>query len=531
MARSSFKLASVAVIWIAGVLLLYSLIAPTPVYRLPDNEVATTVSPDGRYLVSASRPDEVVLGERHLRGPLVIRDACTGHELRTLLLDSGHDVVQITQLSVERRYVLASFPDYCVAWNLETGDRVLHEPGCRFVFSCKPPEAPQDVALLLSVLDPSAVTKQARVRLLDIERGHVLSEFGTVQLMEGFAGGPSLAIASNFEFVVTFDPSKNLKEQGVDFQVWDPFRGSLVGVIQEEFSPRAWAIGGDENLLWLVFGPSASPDGPHVIELHCWNLRDQKLVSRIRPEAESEAESALSAAYQVTIKDRGVLRVDFAGGTFLFDTADDDLRYLGAEGMGTVVSPDGTRSAYESGVVIDAAPPFIYQKRERRLTVRRNEGGEVLFQSPAIEEVTAVSQFKPMAFTADGGSLVYQQFDDSVWGRVRALAADLLDFRIPRFDIRPSEFRCVELETSRSWTIAHVGSQPMYRASFLPGDVHVKIGNNVYRTDGGKPWLISLCLPTAFIGAYWGLRRWWTKGRAKTATCDRDMTSTRPVMG
>ncbi|MCO6042954.1 hypothetical protein NG895_03445 [Aeoliella sp. ICT_H6.2] len=163
--------------------------------------------------------------------------------------------------------------------------------------------------------------------------------------------------------------------------------------------------------------------------------------------------------------------------------------------MSNVVSSDGSLWAKEAGEIVDAAPPFAYQVKGRRLSVvSTSNGEEVASIAGPSEEVTSQSVFDPLGFTSDGRYLVYEQYRDSKWAKVRSTLSDLVNWRTTEAEMRPLEIRCLEVQSGRTRLVGLPVRDVVAGGDMLPGD-RIRCGDEVWDVPGHKPWLTILLVP------------------------------------
>ena len=491
-----------ALFWALGSLVLFFCSWPSRLYRIPENVSRPTFSEDGRYFATARLTEEdsetAVLGQPH--SSLDIWDAQRGRCLHSFAKQYDH--IQAISFSQDGRFIAATCDDEVNAWDLTNGARVLSQLEGQ-LFSVVSAIDGVSLAVILSPLEEpryQGAPYRAQVRLVEIPTGNEISSIGPIRVYSNNFG-PTVTISEDGTRAVTFDPpdsaGANDDNWDMQFQVWDTGSSERLGTIREKAWPAAWALSKDGRTLWLTFkGKSKGSASDHHAAVHLWDLESRRIQAQYVPESDSQEEFAVTNVIRMDAFGPSLLRLEILGGAYIIDTTDQRLRFVAAEGLGNVVSQDGALRAVEEGILVDAAPPFVYHKRNRRLSVRQtSDGAELVSIAAPSNATTTQNWFKPLAFTPDGRQLVYRAYRDTLVARIRTAVADLLSLRSPFRGYRPNEIRCLKLNTGTTHLVGIPSRKLNTAVKMLPDGQHILVGRDMWRVRGQRPWVSIVLLP------------------------------------
>jgi hypothetical protein len=181
-------------------------------------------------------------------------------------------------------------------------------------------------------------------------------------------------------------------------------------------------------------------------------------------------------------------------GNVYLDISGEEIRFIGSDGIGGgAFSSDGRIHAFEGGEVVNAAPPFFYEQKNRHLLVQSLPDGEELFRLNAPDASASLAEaYKPMAFSPKGEILLFRDSTQtSAWAYLQAMANDLLfgELHAPK---QVTQVRCLDMKSKESKLLLS-SSTVVYWGDFLPDGQHVLLDGNVYRIHS-KPWWVILSL-------------------------------------
>ncbi len=502
--------------WFVGATLLYVVSWPSRLYRLPHDEVPVGLSGEGAYLamqkVKEKDPKADMHAPQERYSELLIRSASSGRLYRSI--ETGTSDFSPVRFANKGSHVVAQCDGEVVAWHVSSGRKSM--PGTRghLYAVCQGSDDSQWAAILLlddSTTPAAAGADYTGVTFVEIATGQTVSTLGPMNLYKGPFFRPGVALDQHERRAITISRIGNDKAGDaakVRYTLWDTGAGETIGEFEdsgepdpfyesERLLPRAWTLAPDGKTLWVALGvyrPLNQESEGGIAYLHVWDLQTMRRQKRWVEESPGDVLAAIGNGHGLSFLSDSVLRVDTYAGNFILDTSGEALKCIAIDGGDNAVSSDGSLWAKEDGEIVDASPPFVYKKVNRRLSVvRTSDDAEVVSILGSSNEVTLQRQFVPVGFTADSRYLVYKQYRDTAWGDIRAKISDLVNLRMPRFEMRPIEVRCVDLDSGRSHLVG-LPFRAVHLCQMMPGD-RVKQGYEVWSVPGRKPWLVILLLP------------------------------------